>query len=95
MVVGGIRKSSLRLDRFAIRAEIHRRGGTLTAIARNAGLSDAACRVALAKPCPSGERAIARYLRKPMHELWPDRYDERGRRRPSADAKNSITRREG
>lgn len=74
-------------DRFAIRAEIHRRGSTLTKIAKNYGLSDAACRKALVTPFPAGERAIAKYLRLPIEVVFPDRYDEAGRRRPSPRAK--------
>ena len=68
-----------RWDRFAIRAEIHRRGGSLTQIAKQHGLSEAACRVALIKPCPAGERAIAKYLKVSVRTLWPDRHPARRR----------------
>lgn len=78
-----VKSSGKGWDRFAIRAEIHRRGGTLTKIAKANKLSDATCRMALLKSCPAGERAIAKFLKLPAHALWPDRYDARGRRRPS------------
>jgi len=65
-------------DRHAIRAEIHRRGATLTKVAMDAGLDPSACRVALIRPLASGENAISRFLGVDPQILWPDRYDVDG-----------------
>ncbi|WP_026379399.1 helix-turn-helix domain-containing protein [Afifella pfennigii] len=61
-------------DRHAIAAEVKRSGLTLTGIARDAGLWDAACREALVRSQPSGERALSEALGIPLEELFPDRY---------------------
>lgn len=59
-----------------IRAEIEVKGSNLTEIARNAGLPDCTCRIALLFDyAPRGDVAIANFLNKPLHELWPHRYD--------------------
>lgn len=69
-------------DKHAIKAEIHRRGKTLAAVAEEAGLEVSACSVALKKRWKRGEKAIADFLRVPAHVLWPDRYPRRLTRRP-------------
>ena len=56
-------------------------GVTLKALSLNAGLSESACRKALAVPSPRAEMLIAKVLKKPLHQIWPDRYDERGGRK--------------
>ncbi|MFT4275573.1 MAG: helix-turn-helix domain-containing protein [Rhodopseudomonas sp.] len=61
-------------DRFSIKAEIQRRGETLTGLAIDAGLEDSACRVALVRRNFRGEKVIAKFLGIPVEELWPDRY---------------------
>lgn len=61
-------------DRFAIRAEVARKGQTLTALAKRAGLEPSACRVALRRSHGPGEVAIARFLNVAPEVLWPDRY---------------------
>ncbi|MGX7745888.1 helix-turn-helix domain-containing protein [Rhodopseudomonas parapalustris] len=61
-------------DRFSIKAEIQRRGETLTGLAIDAGLEDSACRVALVRRNFRGEEVIAKFLGIPVEELWPDRY---------------------
>ena len=61
-------------DSHAIRAAVHRAGTNLTKLARDAGVYETACREALVRPCPTGERLIAEFLRVPLQELWPDRY---------------------
>ena len=64
-------------DRFAIKAEIHRRGKTLTELALEGGADPSACRVALIRPRPKGEQIISEFLGIPRHILWPDRYPRR------------------
>lgn len=61
-------------DRHAIRAAIHRAGSTLTAVAKDAGLEETACRVALIRPHAAGEAAIAQFLNVELSVLWPSRY---------------------
>lgn len=61
-------------DRHEIMAEVRRRGSNLRQLALEAGLSEGACRKALAVPLPAGEAAIADFLGVTVHELWPDRY---------------------
>lgn len=63
-----------------IRAAIVKRGKTLTGLALESGLDGSACRAALIRPLPNAEMAISRLLGVPLHELWPDRWDEEGRR---------------
>jgi len=75
-------------DRHAIKAEIHRRGQTLTRLALAAGLDPSACRSALMRPSPGGEAAISAFLGIPPQILWPDRYDASGNRRPSSQLTN-------
>ena len=70
------------LDGFArkewIKFQLRVRGSSLSALARELGVSRHAPRLALVKPYPKMERAIADKLGlKPM-ELWPERYDETG-----------------
>ena len=73
-------------DRHSILAEIKRRFGSLQALADRAGIGAAHLSVALGAPYPKGERVIARALGVPVHLLWPDRYDAKGRRLPSRPA---------
>lgn len=61
-------------DRYAIRAELNRRGYTLIGLAQAAGLEPSACRVALLRPNTAGERVIAQALQVNPEVLWPDRY---------------------
>lgn len=63
-----------------IRAELAKRGKTLTGLALESGLDSSACRAALIRSLPNAEMAISRFLGVPLHELWPDRWDADGRR---------------
>lgn len=58
-------------DRHAIKAEINRRGMTLTGIARDAGLAEGACRRALFGLDRKGADAIATALDIPFDTLFP------------------------
>lgn len=55
-------------------------GKTLKGLALENGLDESACRAALIRPLPKAEMAISRLLDVPLHELWPNRWDEEGRR---------------
>lgn len=67
-----------------IKAEIRIRGSNLTKVALDAGLSECACRIAiLFDSAPRADKAISKFLEKPLHELWPRRYNEDGTRKKS------------
>lgn len=65
---------SIAWDKHAIRAEVTRRGATLTGIALEAGLSEGACRQALSRRHIAGEKALAKFLGVRPEALWPERY---------------------
>lgn len=73
-------------DKHAIRAEVTRRGGTLTGIALAAGLNEGACRQALTRRHIAGEKALAAFLGMKPEKLWPERYLN-----PSAWAKRKLS----
>lgn len=61
-------------DRHSVKAEVERRGGNLSQIARDGGLNAAACRQALAGGHFSGAKAIAKFLGLPIKTLFPGLY---------------------
>lgn len=70
------------MDRFDIKAQVHRSGSTLSAIAKAAGLDGSSGRRALIYPIPRANAAIATHLNTTVHALWPDWFDEEGNVRP-------------
>lgn len=68
------------MHREDIKAAVRKRGTTLKDLALRNGLSESACRKALDVPSPRAEALIAECIEKPVHEIWPDRYDVRGGR---------------
>ncbi len=68
------KSSPVRWDRHTIKAEVHRRGSNLRAIALAAGLDPSACSAALMRRHIAGQHALARYLGVSPEELWPERY---------------------
>lgn len=79
-------------DRFAITAEVRRRGMTLTGIALDAGLSESACRQGVLGVNRKGAEAIAEALKVPFRQLFPSQYT-RGRHNES-DSNQKPTRRD-
>lgn len=73
-------------DNPAIKAELERRGHTLTGLAIANGLHESACRRALSSSCLPGAMAIAKALDVSVQELWPGRYIRRPRHTATADA---------
>lgn len=73
-------------DRFAIRAEVERRGQTLKRLSQLAGEPDCTASQALRQGYPKGEKIIADFLGVPVEVLWPDRYPE-----ASSKAKTNAT----
>ncbi|WP_435640298.1 helix-turn-helix domain-containing protein [Micavibrio aeruginosavorus] len=70
-----------------IKAAIRKSGSTLAAVSAEAGLSKAAGANALNRPVPRANQAIAEFLGKKLHELWPRWYDQNGERIRSARRK--------
>ncbi len=55
-------------------AALRKRGTTLAALSREAGLSSSTLANALTRPWPKGEWLIAEYLEIHPAEIWPTRY---------------------
>ena len=62
------------LDWPGIVAELHRRGMTLTELARRSGLHSAVCRQVKDRTNYKGQKVIAEFLELKPEALWPDRY---------------------
>lgn len=61
-------------DRYSIKAEIERRGKTMTQLAKDYGISDRTVRNALYIPSKKGELVIANFLGEPLYKLFPERW---------------------
>ncbi|MDQ2069345.1 helix-turn-helix domain-containing protein [Natronospira bacteriovora] len=68
-----------RQRREWIKYQLRLRGSSLAQVARDQGVSRDAATLALRKPYPRMERAIADALGLRPEQLWPERYDEAGR----------------
>ncbi len=55
-------------------AALRKRGTTLAAVSREAGLSSSTLANTLSRPWPKGEWIIANYLGIHPSEIWPSRY---------------------
>ncbi|MDX5630322.1 MULTISPECIES: helix-turn-helix transcriptional regulator [Brenneria] len=55
-------------------AALRKKGTTLAAVSRAAGLSSSTLANALLRPWPKGELLIANALGIPPSEIWPSRY---------------------
>lgn len=55
-------------------AAIKKRGTSLSALSRNAGLRPSTLNNALARRWPKGEKIIADFLNVSPAEIWPSRY---------------------
>ncbi|KGD78595.1 helix-turn-helix domain-containing protein [Pantoea vagans] len=80
-------------------AALHKRGMTLAALSRAAGLSSSTLANALTRPWPKGEWLIADAIKVHPSEIWPSRYydpdtncllDRRKRIRTPADHSDSA-----
>jgi Ner family transcriptional regulator len=67
-------KVQKKWDRHSIKAEIGRKGLTLSGIAIDAGLAPSACGHGIAGMSRAGAQAIADALDIPFRELFPDSY---------------------
>ena len=62
-----------------VKAAVRKTGTSLTALALAHGLSESAVRRALIRPWPRVEAVIAAHLGRQPQDIWPSRYDARGR----------------
>lgn len=69
--------SNTKWDNPAIKAELERRGKTLTGLAIENGLHESACRRAMKSSHYAGAMAIAKALGVTLEELFPGRYIRR------------------
>ncbi len=69
-------------DKHQIKAEIGRKGQTLSGLGALYGLTASCMRTTLARKTPitAADQAISQFLKIPLHVLWPDRYDDKGHR---------------
>lgn len=63
-----------------IKAAVRKTGISLAELARQNGLASVSGRRCLYEPVPRANRAIADHLGVPLHELWPEWFDEAGAR---------------
>lgn len=61
-------------DKHAIKAELHRQGMTLTALATREGINPKSFRGVWARTHRKAEAALAKFLSVPVEDLFPDRY---------------------
>jgi Ner family transcriptional regulator len=55
-------------------AALRKKGTTLAAVSRAAGLSSSTLSNALSRPWPKGEILISQAIGVPPHTVWPSRY---------------------
>ncbi|ENX20158.1 hypothetical protein F892_03081 [Acinetobacter vivianii] len=67
-------------DKHAIKAEICRKGKSLSALARDHKMPESSIRSALIKPTLEAELVISNFLEKPLYELFPDRWTKDNKR---------------
>lgn len=63
-------------DKAKIKIELIKKGSNFTKAALDNDLSSGACRTAMVKPFPAGERALAKVLDVRVEDLFPERYRE-------------------
>lgn len=69
-----MKKTQPAMDWPAIKAEVHRRGMTLTALAERNGLHPTACRKVNTRTHYAAQDLIAAFIDQKPESLWPDRY---------------------
>lgn len=60
-----------------IKAAIRKKGKTMEELSLHWGFSESAVSKALTSSMPSVEPLIANFIGKPLHQIWPDRYDKK------------------
>ncbi|ACT05304.1 putative transcriptional regulator, Nlp [Dickeya chrysanthemi Ech1591] len=59
-------------------AELRKKGTSMSAVSRQAGLSSTTLANALFRPWPKGEWLIAKAIGVPPEDIWPSRYFDNG-----------------
>jgi len=77
-------------NRHTILAALKIKYGSLKAFAATTPFTIGQMSVALGMAYPSVDRAIARGLERPLHELWPDRYNADGTRKASPSSQSRF-----
>lgn len=62
-----------------IKAAVRRQGWSLRQLSLSRGLGESALRHALRTPYPAYERVIAEVIGVPPEQIWPSRYQRKGR----------------
>lgn len=75
-----MRKKQPAMDWQAIKAELHRRGMTLTELGRRAGVHPGTYRMVPKRTNYAAQAAIAAFIDQKPEDLWPDRYPQGGPR---------------
>ncbi|WP_085908493.1 helix-turn-helix domain-containing protein [Kiloniella majae] len=78
------------VHREIIKAEIRKKGISLSALSQSWGYSRNAVSVALQRPWPAIEMNVSQFLGIPLLKLWPERYYQDGTSRFRACRKNNI-----
>lgn len=71
-----------------VKAAVRKKGSTLAAIGRRAGMSRQSIALTLVRPNGRGEAEIAGFLGLEARTIWPSRYHEDGSRRRPQPAAN-------
>lgn len=69
---------ALNTHREDVKAAVRRTGITLSELALRHGVKPSTVRASLRRPIPAGNRIVAAYLGKSVHELWPEWFDADG-----------------
>ena len=73
-----------------IKAMVWKRGATLRQVSLKAHLSIDATSKALDRPVPAANIAIAEFLGKSLHDLWPCWFDQHGNRITSSEHRRNL-----
>ncbi len=63
-----------------IKANIRKKGKTLTQLAKDNDISRVALSASFKKPMVTAEKVISKFLDIPPYLIWPDRWTEKGER---------------
>ena len=80
------------MHREDIKAAVRKRGKDMCQISAEAGLARDTASISLRRPIPAANAAIADFLGKSLHEIWPEWYDAAGNRIISSLSSQSIKR---
>lgn len=67
-------KKQPALDWHGIKAELHRRGMTLTELAKRSGMDPSTCRKVRSRTHYGAQDVIASFIGRKPEDLWPERY---------------------